>query len=174
MPTKKKPAPRNPNRASKSIWHAHDGTEYPIVDLEHKASIYVTTINADVRKAIKCDPNNCAIAYAWKRTAGVPVAQIGCTIAYLPMIYKGKMVAMRCKVPKETRDAIARFDKTGKMPAGGFRFVGISPNNTMTAQRNQQKRFRQRWGTVHAPNGKQHKPRYKRNASRRAQTFRGK
>lgn len=172
----KKKRRHNPNRAMRSIWRAPDGNDYPMRDLDHGASILLSLINRDVDKALRCNgkrnPNACALSQGWMRTADVPVAQVGIDKAYLPIRENGKIVVLRCKVPQATREAINRFDKTGRIPAEGFWFVGIPPSERMDSQRSQQKQFRQRWGNIHDPRHKKHKSIYLRNASRRAQVFR--
>jgi hypothetical protein len=125
---------------------------------------------ADIDSATAKDPNNCALAQAWKRMCGVPDAQIGIDKCYLPMRIRGKMVALRMKTNSETRRVIDHFDRTGKFPPDGLKLYGIPKSETMTSQRHAAKRTRHRWQTLGKSKTKARKKIHIRNASRRAQT----
>ena len=96
-----------------------NGHEYPV--LESREGIYIRVLATDLRKAKKKDPGGCAIAVAARRACGSPDAFIAGTVAYIVMPIDGVKVAVRFSVPVSTREAIKKFDRTGKMPAEGFR-----------------------------------------------------
>jgi hypothetical protein len=127
---------------------------------------------ADIACAIPKDPNNCALAQAWKRQTAVPDAQIGIDKCYLPMKIKGKMVALRLKTNAATRRVLDQFDATGEFPQEGFVLRGIPPSQGIESQRSQQKRTRHRWETMGKESKQPRRMLHLRNASRRAQIVR--
>ncbi len=148
----------NPN-ASKSHWRAPSGKEYRIVDMKQGDTVVIQPTEKDVKAGVPMDPNNCAMANAWKRATDVPDAQFGRSKVYLPMrIEGGEIVAMRGKLHEREKKLIDKFDKTGEFPTEGVRVYGIPDSDTLESQRAKERRFRERW---HALRGMQSKKKRK-------------
>src|SRR5262245_6557381 len=77
-------------RLTRSHWKAPDGNEYPIKDAHPDAQVMIAVTDDDIACATRKDPNQCAIAQAWMRQAGVGAAQIGIDKCYLLVKEAGK------------------------------------------------------------------------------------
>ena len=96
----------------------------------------------DIRTGKKGDPKACALHNAACRVFDIPNCAIGARAAYIPQRdAKGKMYIARLKAPAETRDALRLFDKTGKMPEGGFRFVPAAATEKLSAKRKYHRKY---------------------------------
>ena len=81
----------------------------------------------DIRKAKVRDPLACALHNAACRMYDIPNCAIGGRWAYIPQRdVKGRYYIARMQAPLETQAAIKKFDRTGEMPEGGFRFTPIA------------------------------------------------
>lgn len=118
---------------------------FPIAEPDVGMLIVIT--ERGVSNGVSKDPWNCAIANSARETAGAIAAMIGATVAYIVLRINGETIACRFSVPSKTRAAIEHFDRTGEMPAEGFRFLPIAPSNRSDSKRAQIKRTRHRWGT---------------------------
>lgn len=110
---------------------------------EATAGITVVPKDIDIRKATKLDFTNCALARAFKRMYGGKKVAVLHKYAYVEMPDKtGKMVVFRYVLPDATAKAIETFDKTGKMPASGFRFEAPTPSLTLNAKKKYWRKYR--------------------------------
>lgn len=108
---------------------------WPVKD-NFKQSIILMPIKSDITKAKKTDPTHCALANAACRMFHVPNCAIGGRIAYIPQKdEKGRFYIGRFAARPKTQAAIKRFDRTGKMPEGGFIFTPVAPSNRLGAKR---------------------------------------
>ena len=90
----------------------------------------------DIKTAKKKEPRACALHNAACRTFEIPNCAIGGRIAYIPQRdAKGKMYIARVQANAETQRAIKRFDRTGKMPTGGFTFIPLADGLTFKSKR---------------------------------------
>lgn len=108
--------------------------EWPVKEkLKHE--IVLTPNARDIKTAKRQDPRACALHNAACRMFDIPNCAIGGRWAYIPQRdAKGKHYIARMQAPTETRKAIQKFDKTGVMPEGGFRFVPIAPSHQYKAK----------------------------------------
>lgn len=109
-------------------------SEWPVKEkLKHE--IVLTPNKQDIKTAKRQDPRACALHNAACRMFDIPNCAIGGRWAYIPQRdAKGNHYIARMQAPTETREAIQKFDKTGEMPAGGFRFVPIAPSHQYKAK----------------------------------------
>src|SRR5271154_5527794 len=97
--------------------------KWPIVE-NIKYSIMLMPNKADIKHGKKGDPRACALHNAACRIFNIPNCAIGNAHAYIPQRdSRGRFFIARMKTPAKTREAVRIFDKTGKMPEGGFLFV---------------------------------------------------
>ena len=90
----------------------------------------------DIKTAKKGEPMACALHNAACRVFDIPNCAIGGRWAYIPQRdAKGKMYIARMQATQETQQAIKVFDRTGKMPEGGFRFIPIAETHKFAAKR---------------------------------------
>lgn len=109
--------------------------DWPIVE-RIKFNIILLPNRDDIRKAKPHDPRACALHNAACRTFGVPNAAIGADIAYIPQRdARGRPFIARVAPTAQTAKAIREFDKTGRMPEGGFSFIPLSKSRHLKAQR---------------------------------------
>jgi hypothetical protein len=95
-----------------------------------KHEILLMPTQEDISGAKRRDPKACALHNAACRMYNVPNCLIGGRTAYIPQKdAKGRMFIAKVTAQIATRKAIQQFDKTGKMPLGGFRFSPITPSN---------------------------------------------
>jgi len=146
-------------------WKAQDGTEYPVVDAEPGTIILIQPTKRDISCAVTGDPDNCALAQAWKRQVDVPAAHIGIDKCYLPMRLGGRMVALRVKTTAAARRAIDHFDRTGEFPPEGFTLQGIPASESIASKRAEAKRLRERWVTIRQPARKHKRSLYVRSST---------
>lgn len=154
-------------KVAKRHWNAPDGHTYRLVDATADFIVHVEP--ADRIGAIQKNIWECVLAHALRRTTHATIAMVGADKTYVPMKINGEWVAMRFKNPAATRRAHDHYDNTGEMPDEGFLFCAIPPSQTLDSQRSQQKRTRERWGTIGNPKAKPRKRRYLRTASRAVQ-----
>jgi len=96
-----------------------------------KQTIVLMPNKQDIKTAKRQDPRACALHNAACRMFDIPNCAIGGRWAYIPQRDKtGKYYIARMQAAAETRKAIHKFDKTGEMPEGGFRFVPIALSHT--------------------------------------------
>lgn len=105
--------------------------DWPVKEnIKHEIVLFPNT--QDIRKATKRDPQACALRNAACRMFGIPNCAIGGSYAYIPQRDpKGKFYIARMAAPAETKRAIKAFDKTGKMPEGGFHFVPVGKSMSL-------------------------------------------
>lgn len=116
-----------------SSWKVKEKLKHEVVLLPNKR---------DLKGAKQKEPKACALRNAACRMFGVPNAAIGASKAYIPMRdTNGKHYIARMSAPKETREAIQKFDRTGEMPEGGFRFVPVATSQTCQRQRTNFKKW---------------------------------
>ena len=90
----------------------------------------------DIRRGKISDPKGCALKNAACRVFGYPICAVGPRFAFIPQRdERGRVYIARMEAAGATRDAIAKFDKTGKMPIAGFRFKPVSKSNTYAGKR---------------------------------------
>lgn len=101
--------------------------KYLVVDAT--SPIEFRAINADYKKGICGDVENCALSRALRRyNSGVLRVYTGASFAYV--VFKiAPYTAVRYEVPDSHRDAIVAFDKTGYLSAGIYRFKVPSPSH---------------------------------------------
>lgn len=96
-----------------------------------KHEIILMPSRQDVERARKRDPKGCALRNAACRIFGVPNCAIGGRWAYIPQRdSKGKYFIARMQASAPTQRAIKEFDTKGTMPAGGFRFIPVTKNQS--------------------------------------------
>lgn len=101
-----------------------------------KHEIVLVPTRTDVRTAKQKDPRGCALHNAACRMYDVPNCCIGSRYSYIPQRDpKGRMYIARVQATYDTRRAIREFDKTGKMPEAGFRFIAVNFDNTLKRNR---------------------------------------
>src|SRR6267378_5215365 len=84
----------------------------------------------DIKTADKKDPTGCALHNAACRVYNIPNCAIGGRWAYIPQRdSKGKYYIARVQATAQTQKAIKKFDRTGTMPEGGFRFTPLAPSH---------------------------------------------
>lgn len=97
---------------------------------------------ADIKNAKKRDPLGCALHNTACRVFDVPNAAIGGRWAYIPQRdAKGKYYIARMRATAPTQEALIQFDKTGKMPQGGFSFVPLTKSETYKNKRKYMKKW---------------------------------
>lgn len=102
-------------------------------DIKH--SIVLMPSKRDIQKAKKLDPRACALHNAACRMFDIPNCAIGGRFAYIPQRdEKGNYYIARVEAPDTTRAAIHAFDKTGKIPLGGFVFYPICQSQRYKAK----------------------------------------
>ena len=107
-----------------------------------KHEIVLMPIEADFRGAKAGEPMACALHNAACRVFHIPNCAIGGRNAYIPQRdAKGKHYIARVRATVATQKAIAKFDKTGKIPEAGFRFIPLGKNETFKAKRNYMKKY---------------------------------
>lgn len=116
-------------------WPVRENVKHEIVLMPNKQ---------DIRRAKQKDPRACALHNAACRMFDIPNCAIGGHSAYIPQRDKnGKYYIARMYAPQETRLAIQKFDKTGVMPEGGFRFAPVPDSLKLEVKRKyQKKRYR--------------------------------
>jgi hypothetical protein len=99
-----------------------------------KHEILLMPTEEDISGATRRDPKACALHNAACRMYNIPNCLIGGRTAYIPQKdAKGRMYIAKMTAQDATRKAIRQFDKTGKMPLGGFRFTPMTPSNKTDA-----------------------------------------
>lgn len=94
-----------------------------------KHAIMILPNEKDIKSANKKDPQACALHHAACRLFNVPNAAIGGRWAYIPQRdERGNPYIARMQAPPKTQAAIKKFDRTGVMPEGGFKFVPLNPS----------------------------------------------
>jgi len=112
-------------------WQVKENIKHEIVLMPNKR---------DIRTAKPRDPCACALHNAACRMFDIPNCAIGAGFAYIPQRdARGKFYIARMRPTTETQRAIKRFDKTGEMPEGGFRFVPVSTGITLKKLRTYQR-----------------------------------
>ena len=107
-----------------------------------KHEIVLMPSKVDIRKAEKGEPMACALHNAACRVFDIPNCAIGGRVALIPQRdAKGKHYIARMRATAETQKAIAKFDKTGAIPEGGFRFVPLGKAETLKAKRTYMKKY---------------------------------
>ena len=133
-------------KASRSIWRAPNGQDYPLEDA--KNGILATITEADISCAVGGNPCECAIAQSFKRAAASPEVLIGRSIAYVVVRQDGEEKALRFRVPPATRRAIDHFDTHGDMPAETLKLETVHDGDRLESKRAADKRMRQRWAVT--------------------------
>jgi hypothetical protein len=115
--------------------------DWPVKEnIKHEIVLFPNT--RDIKKAKKSDPQACALHNAACRMFDIPNCAIGGNYAYIPQRdAKGKYYIARVASTAETRKAIKVFDKTGKMPEGGFHFVPL----TASTKLDEKKKYFKKW-----------------------------
>ncbi len=114
---------------------------WPVVE-KIKHEIILMPSKEDIKTAKRKDPQACALHNAACRMFGIPNAAIGAKSAYIPQRdAKGKYYIARVRPTGATARAIRNFDKTGKMPVGGFHFVAMPPSSHFKRKRAYMKRW---------------------------------
>ena len=130
-----------------------------------KHEIMLMPNKADIKFAKKKDPRGCALHNAACRVYEIPNCAIGGRIAYIPQRdAKGKPYIARVEATDETQRAIRTFDRTGKIPEGGFRFRPIAPSQGMKVRA---KYMRERYHNQDGP-ARDYTPRLKKRSNLRA------
>lgn len=115
---------------------------------EALASIHVQPNQADIEKATKESPVNCAYARCLKRTLDAPNVFVFKTIAYIESLdERGQKVMLRYRVKSYARDYLMKFDHGEKIEPGGFVFHRPNRSNTLA--------YKQRSGQLRAQAGKE-------------------
>ena len=116
-----------------ATWPVKENIKHEIVLMPNKR---------DIRTAKPRDPCACALHNAACRIFDIPNCAIGAGSAYIPQRdARGKFYIARVRPTAETQRAIKRFDKTGEMPEGGFRFVPVSDGITLKKLRTYSKKW---------------------------------
>lgn len=96
--------------------------------IQHELIIFPN--KEDIRSAKKKDPLACAIHNAACRIFNIPNCAIGGRWAYIPQRdERGNFFIAKMQSTAATQRAIAEFDRSGKMPEGGFRFIPLAPTH---------------------------------------------
>lgn len=106
----------------------------PVIDA--KENLLVIPNGTDVKRAKRGDPSNCALSQACKRAYNSKAVLFLRSQAYidLPSSHGNRRI-YRFTLGRETREAIAEFDKTGTFPEKGFRLAAPSAGKRMKALR---------------------------------------
>ena len=125
-----------------------------------KHEIILFPSKQDIKTAKRRDPMGCALHNAACRMFDIPNAMIGDRFCYIPQRdEKGKPYIARVQATGSTQRAIRHFDKTGEMPEGGFRFIGIGKSRRLASKRKYNARLR---SGEHKTKKQTHKPRQQR------------
>lgn len=113
----------------------------PVV--EAQASMHVQPSAADIRSAIKEDPEHCAYANCLRRTLEAPNVFVFRTVAYVQSLDRqGKPIMLRYMVRKHANDYLTKFDQGKAVAPGGFMFHAPSKCRTLEYKYKQEVRRR--------------------------------
>lgn len=102
----------------------------PVVDAAEPLRIVVN--KADIKNARRLDPNNCVFAQACRRLYDSHAVLVLRRTAYVELPDdNGRRVVNRFTISTETTEKIAKFDKSGEAPEGGFVFNKPSVSQKM-------------------------------------------
>lgn len=111
-------------------------------------SIVLMPNAADIKTAVRQDPRACALHNAACRQMNIPSCAIGARYAYIPQRdAKGRPFIARMQTTQATHDAILKFDRTGKMPEGGFIFQPVAPAKRLAYVR----KYEEKWSPRRTP-----------------------
>ncbi len=116
-------------------------SKWPIV--ENVTHEIVLMPNAkDIRTGKRGDPLACALHNAGCRQFDIPNCAIGGRWAWIPQRdAKGKYYIARMQATAETQRSIHRFDATGKLPKGGFRFIPVAKSANLKRKAKYMQRY---------------------------------
>lgn len=103
-------------------------------DVKH--AIILMPTKEDIKKGDPKDPMGCALHNAACRMFNIPNCAIGGRRAYIPQKdEKGNWYIARMRALPRTQAAIKKFDRTGVMPEGGFKFQPLAPSDKFKYKR---------------------------------------
>lgn len=115
----------------------------PVIDAKDNLRVFVTA--QDIRRAKPNDPEHCVYAEACRRLFGATKIVFLRTKAYVDLPDEsGRRFVNRFEIHRYVREQIIRFDQTGEAAPGGFLLSAPSPSQTLNAQRDYGRKFRDR------------------------------
>jgi hypothetical protein len=103
--------------------------------VEADFDIYLYANREDASKATPKDPEQCVLAQAAKRLFDSRAVAVFRTVAYMDLALEEGRQLYRFEVPRKTRDALIKYDRTGEFPPNGFLFRAIPQWKTLARQR---------------------------------------
>lgn len=106
---------------------------------EARSSMHVQPSAADIRSAIKEDPEHCAYANCLRRTLESPNVFVFRTVAYIQTLDEfGRPIMERYMVKKHANDYLTKFDQGKTVAPGGFMFHAPSKSKTLEYKHRQE------------------------------------
>lgn len=107
-----------------------------------KHEILLMPTPEDIKGGKISDPKGCALHNAACRMYDIPNCAIGPRISFIPQRdHKGELYIARVAASGATRRAIIKFDRSGKMPLGGFRFLPLAKADTYAGKEMQNAKY---------------------------------